>query len=122
MCRGHFCFWDGLAVVFKAQKIGDTYQFFLQDFYSLNATFAVGDQVAAGFWNGKHSYRCSFGSYGTRQTDYPDGVDVVFSINTSSDQQCTDSGDCGDYFAGVRDNMLLYGICEIDWSDVIPEG
>jgi hypothetical protein len=109
----------GLAIVFKAQKIGGEYQFFLQDYWAFNVPFAPGDQVAAGFWRGLHRYRCSFGPYGSRQSDFPDGVDIVLAINTSSDQQCTDSGDCGSYFGDMRDNTLLYGVCEIDWSNIL---
>ncbi|MEM7132382.1 MAG: hypothetical protein AAF702_39130 [Chloroflexota bacterium] len=115
----------GLVLVLQAEKIDGDYQFFLRR--SITNQYEKGDKLGAGFFNGRYRYTCSLPD-GTPQ-DFPDGVDIIVSINQRSDKQCSeagpfnandnDSSSCSEYYRMLK-NSIEYGLCQVDWSDVAP--
>lgn len=103
------------ALRWQAQKLpDDTYQFTYVGV--LPVPFANGAGLAAGHGLGKRLYECSL-SDGRRQS-FPEGIDVVVSINQGGDKQCKEAGGCSGYYQQLP-NVLKYGLCQVDWSSLL---
>lgn len=110
---------SGVAVFTSVKNDAGDYVFYLRQFFpGGESPLTVADDLAAGYWRGVHRATCAYGQTGVRQ-NLPDGVDLVFSINTSADKQCVDGGNCDSYAGTIRGNMLNHAICQVNWANVI---
>lgn len=105
----------GSVLRWQGQKNAEgAYQFVYQGY--LPAPVATGVAVAAGHGLGRQLYSCALPN-GTRQP-FPDGIDMIVSINQGDDKRCSASGGCGSYYK-LLPNVIKYGLCQVDWANLV---